>query len=256
MGYIRCAFVGCPHLCQCLAETQDQLHTISQNCSCRLSPWQGKDACRQKVAEVLWFLASDLAYSIYSLVTDIITIHQVFASGQFLYAYLLLAILLLPVDSVFCLFVAASVRWCHSRYAAGSLEQKVAAVLMGLTLSPLLFLMLHVGLVLYSLGVSLPAWFDLIAMGVDFRTFYRTQSLAESMLNALPQSIIQSKLYIMGNDPHGVHVYIDTRLYLASVVGSLSSVLKSVVVFITEQSQYNHGFLAYVSALLRFEPIN
>ena len=57
----------------------------------------------KQVADKLWFVVSDIAYSIYSVVTDAITLHQVFASGQLRYAYLLLAVLLLPSAVVYIL---------------------------------------------------------------------------------------------------------------------------------------------------------
>ena len=82
---------------------------------------------------------------------------------------------------------------------------------------------------------------------------YHLKSFAESFLNALPQAIIQSKLYVMGNDPRGVHVYINTTLFLYSVVGSLSSVLKSIALFIVELHEYNCTVVTYSSKLLKFE---
>lgn len=51
----------------------------------------------RRVATFAWILESDVAWTIYSQVTDAITIHQVFASKQLVYAYVLLAIVLNPV---------------------------------------------------------------------------------------------------------------------------------------------------------------
>ena len=74
-------------------------------------------------------------------------------------------------------------------------------------------------MILQGVGVPLPACLKLF--NVDLYTCYRLQSFAESFLSALPQSVLQSKLYMMGNDPRGVHVYINTTLFLYSIVGVL-----------------------------------
>lgn len=65
------------------------------------------------------------------------------------------------------------------------------------------------------------------------------QSVAEAFLSALPQSVVQSKLYLMGNDPNGIHVYIDTSLFLVSTVASLFSVLNAVALIAIEHHQYD-----------------
>ena len=69
-------------------------------------------------------------------------------------------------------------------------------------------------LILHGVGVSLPVWWG--SLGVDWGTYCRMQSVAEAFLNALPQSVVQTKLYL-GNDPNGVHVYIDTHSCIAFV---------------------------------------
>lgn len=106
-------------------------------------------------------------------------------------------------------------------------------------------------MIFHGIGVPLPAWFP--ALGVDLPAIYRMQSLAETFFNALLQAIVQSKLYLMGNDPNGVHVYIDTTLFLLSMTGSLSSVLKSTAVVMVELKEYNCTLLAYCIKLVKFE---
>lgn len=82
------------------------------------------------------------------------------------------------------------------------------------------------------------------------------QAFAESFLNALPQSVLESKLYLMGNDPHGVHVDIDTTLFLLSMVGSVVSMLKTIAVFCIEQHAYSCGAKRYLFQLLKLEPLD
>ena len=57
----------------------------------------------------------------------------------------------------------------------------------------------------------------------------------------------------MGNDPNGVHVYIDTTLFLFSMTGSLFSVLKSAAVLAFEPHYYSYTFKEYCVKLMRFE---
>ena len=204
------------------------------------------------VADAVWFFASDVAYYIYSQVTDAITIHQVFKSGQDVYAFLLLAILLLPLAFMFLLVVALSVRTGHEKAAGRKWYHRGVACLLGLVVSPVLFVTLEIGLIFHGVGISMPHF--LKPADVDIFSYYRAQSVAESLLNALPQSIIQSKLYLMGNDPHGVHVYI--TLFLYSITGSLSSLLKSVAVVMIEVHQHHDcKVLAYFVNLVKLLPV-
>lgn len=69
----------------------------------------------RRIAIKMWLFASDIVCFLYSQVTDGITIHQVFSSGQMKYAYLLLAILLLPFACIFLLVARVSVKHCLSR---------------------------------------------------------------------------------------------------------------------------------------------
>ena len=55
----------------------------------------------KRIVVIVWFCLTDVVWTMYSQVTDAITIHQVFGSGQLLYAYLLLAVLLLPFLCIF-----------------------------------------------------------------------------------------------------------------------------------------------------------
>ena len=203
------------------------------------------------IAERIWFVASDVLWSIYSQVTDAVTIHQVFQSGQLVYAYVLMAILLLPFVFMFLLVVRMSVMVCSDRMVSKTWLQRVLAYLIGLLLSPMLFVLCELALIFHGLGLPLPLWY--VSLSVDLFAFYRLQSLAETILNAAPQSVIQSKLYLLGNDPNGVHVYIDTRLFLFSMTGSLLSVLKSAAVLAIEPHSYSYTFKDYCLKLVRFE---
>ena len=167
----------------------------------------------------VWFLISDVGWFIYSQVAAAITIHQVFSSGRLDYAYSLLAILLIPFAIMFILVARISVKRCQENIGGGTLMRRTAAPVIGLMLAPMLLFGIEVVLVFHGIGVPLPACWG--SLGVDLVTFYRMESVAEAFLNALPQSVVQSKLYLMGNDPNGIHVYIDTNLFLFSMIGSL-----------------------------------
>ena len=199
----------------------------------------------------MWFLVSDVGWTIYDQVTDIITIHQVFSSGYMRYVYILLAILLVPFAVMFILVARVSIRRCQDKVACASLGRQAIALLIGLLLAPLLFVGLELALIVHGIGVPLPAWWA--RLNVDLVAFYRMQSLAEASLSALPQAVVQSRLYLMGNDPNGIHVYIDTNLFLVSIVGSLFSILKSVALVAIEVHQYECSLLGYCSKLVKFE---
>lgn len=91
------------------------------------------------------------------------------------------------------------------------------------------------------------------SLNIDVVTFYRTQSVAEAFFSALPQSIVQSRLYLMGNDPNGVRVYINTNLFLISMVASLSSILKTVILVAVELHQYGCSLVAYTTQSYLFK---
>lgn len=209
----------------------------------------------------VWVFASDVVWFVYSQVTDAITIHQVFGSGQKGYAFILLAILLLPFVLVFLLVVRISIEYCQARFevaiaqhASGRFQTfvcRIGVCLVGLALAPVLFLTLEVGMLTEAVGIPLAKW--VLPAMFDLATLYRGKSILESFTNALPQAIVQTKLYIMGNSPNGVHVYINTSLFLASVVGSFASILKTVALLSTEVRQYG-GLLTYLSKLVNIAP--
>ena len=205
----------------------------------------------RRVAKSVWFLVSDVGWTIYSQVTDAITIHQVVASKQLVYAYILLAILLVPFAFMFILVLGVSIKRCQEKIGCGTWMHRAAAPLIGLVLAPVLFIALELVLIVHGIGVPLPAWWG--SLGIDTGTYYRAQSVAEAFLSALPQSVVQTKLYLMGNDPNGVHVYIDTSLFLVSIIASLSALLKTVALIAIELNQYGCNLLGYGSALIKFE---
>lgn len=205
----------------------------------------------RQVAHRVWFLISDVGWTIYDQVTDAITIHQVFSSGNSFYAYILLAVLLVPFAVMFVLVVTVSIKRCQEKVGCSTVMCHAAGPLMGLLLAPILFFGLELALVLHGIGIPLPAWYG--CLGVDLVTFYRMQSVGEAFLSALPQSIVQSKLYVMGNDPNGIHVYIDTNLYLISMVGSLFSILKTVALIAIELHQYGCSLSGYFFKLIQFQ---
>ena len=152
---------------------------------------------------------------------------------------------------MFILVVISGMRWCQGVVAEISLVRQVAALLIGLLLAPLLFIGVELALVLHGISVPLPIWWGYL--GVDVVTFYRMQSVAEAFFSALPQAIVQSRLYLMGNDPNGVGVYIDTNLFLVSMVGSLFSILKTVALIAIEIHQYEYSLLGYCLKLVKFQ---
>lgn len=68
------------------------------------------------IAIKVLFLASDVLWFIYSQVTDAVTIHQVFQSGQLRFAWILLAILVLPSAVMFLLVVRTLLKAYHERF--------------------------------------------------------------------------------------------------------------------------------------------
>ena len=207
----------------------------------------------RQIVTRLWFLISDVGWFIYSQVAAAITVHQVLSSGRLDYAYSLLAILLIPFAIMFILVARISIKTCQENIGGGTLMRRAAAPLVGLMFAPMLLFVIEVVIIFHGVGVPLPAWWGL--MGVDLLTFYRMESIAEGLFNALPQAIVQSNLYLMGNDPNGVLVFIDTNLFVFSMLGSLTSVFKTVVLIAIELHQYSTycGVSGYCIRVLKFE---
>ncbi|KAL3131869.1 hypothetical protein ABBQ38_007579 [Trebouxia sp. C0009 RCD-2024] len=212
----------------------------------------------KRIAAITWFCLTDVVWTLYSQVTDAITIHQVFGSGQLLYAYLLLAILLLPFLCVFFLVAIISVRHCLSSTCGqqcawtppNSMVHKLGATVAGVLFAPVLFIVLEAALLTEGFGFTIAEF--LVPTALDLSSFYRAHTVAEAFLNALPQAVVQTKLYLMGNDPKGIHVYISTTLFLYSVTGSGLAILKTVVVMIIELYQLRCGLVTYCRKLMVF----
>lgn len=210
------------------------------------------------VATAMWVFLTDVVWFVYSQVTDIITIHQVFSSGQRRYAFILLAILLLPFLLVMLLVARVCVKHVQSkifttcRGRCNSVMCNVIAIAIGLALSPFLFLALYVAMLIQAIGVSRQHHF--LHSFCDLTTMYRAKSIVESVFNALPQAIIQTKLYTMGNDPNGIHVYINTPLFLASVFSSLASILSTIALLMIELYQFQYGTFNFLKRLIDLDP--
>ncbi|KAL3154975.1 hypothetical protein ABBQ38_011503 [Trebouxia sp. C0009 RCD-2024] len=208
----------------------------------------------KRVVTSLWVFFSDVVWFVYSQVTDAVTIHQVFSSGHRGYAFILLAILLLPYLLLFFLIMTVCVRYCQSMVSGASQGRlrgwlcSIAAAVAGVVLSPFIFLACEFGMLVEATGIPAARWF--LPASPELSTLYRFKSIAEAFFNALPQAIIQTKLYVMGNDPNGIHVYIDTALFIASAFGSLASVLKTVALMIFEVHQEGHGMFVYLKRLV------
>lgn len=207
----------------------------------------------KQVANRLWFFFFDVVFFIYSQVTDIVTIHQVFGSGQLRYAYLLVAVLIFPYVFMLLPVARVTIKLCEDHMTRETQAHVAMAYVAGLLLCPVTLVMLQIDLILHGMGIPVPSWMK--PGKVDMYTMHRLQTFAESALNAFPQSVLQSKLYLMGNDPNGVHVYIDTTLFLFSMTGSLASVLKTIAVFSIERHVYNCSLAAYFAQLLKFESV-
>ena len=221
----------------------------------------------RQVLSRIWFFVSDVFWTYYSQVTDAITIHQVFSSNRVDYARGLLVILLLPLLFMFVLVARVSIKRCQENMGCDTPMRRAAALFMGLSLAPIMFVTLEFLLIFHGIGVPLPLWWG--SLGIDLATFYRTQAVLEAFTNALPQSVVQTLLYLMGNDPNGTRIYINTRLFLVSMIGSLFSVLTTVVFVTIELYQYGRSltmsgyttrphlflgiFAGYCLKLLRFE---
>ena len=211
------------------------------------------------VAKCVFFF-SDILWYIYSQVTDAISIHQVFSSKQPHYGFLLLALLLLPFLVMFLIVARAYTKQRLSKVYVGierhrfkSALWQAFAVLAGVAISPVLFLALEANMMLEGMGFHHFSKFVPLE-DASMSTLYRAQSVAESFMSAFPQALLQTKLYTMGNDPKGVHVYISTTLFLYSVVGSLASVLKTVGLMMIEVNQCSCNLFVYLKKLIDLKP--
>ncbi len=156
---------------------------------------------------------------------------------------------------MYIIVIAACIRVGQNQAGGWSWVQKAAILPVAVVFSPVTFLLLEIGMNFHGIGIPLPIWLRFSSIAIDVYSFYRLLALLESALNALPQSVIQTRLYIEGNNPGGIHVYIDTTLFLFSVIRSFSSILKSVAVIILEPDQNNCSFVAYCSRLAKLEPV-
>ena len=123
----------------------------------------------KRIADKMLFLASDVLWFIYSQVTDAVTIHQVFQSGQLKYACVLLAILVLPFAVMFLLIVRASVKALFGRFVCVTKWQRFLVFVVGLMLSPFHFFLFEIALVAHGFGVPLPLSFE--SLSVDSFAF-------------------------------------------------------------------------------------
>ncbi|KAL3161106.1 hypothetical protein ABBQ38_009487 [Trebouxia sp. C0009 RCD-2024] len=218
----------------------------------------------KRIAAIVWFCLTDVIWTLYSQVTDAITIHQVFGSGVLRYAYLLLAILLLPFLCVFFMVAIISIRHslsskCGQQYALippklNRIVHNLTAIVAGVLYAPVLFIVLEAAMLTEGFGFTIAE--SLVPTAVDLSTFYRAHAVAEAFLSALPQAVVQTKLYLMGNDPNGIHVYINTTLFFYSVAGSALSVLKTALLMIIELHQFRCGLVTYFRKLMVSESLN
>ena len=237
----------------------------SQGCVCSTIVMHDKLHFVKLVGNCVWFFISDVFWTYYSQVTDAITIHQVFSSNRVDYAIGLLVILLLPFLIMFLLIARISIKRCQEKIGFGTPMHRAAALLIGLLLAPIISVGLEFLLIFHGIGVPLPMWWGFL--GIDLATFYRMQSVAEAFSNALPQSIVQTRLYLMGNDPDGTRIYINTKLFVLSTLGSFFSLLTTVVFMTIELQRYGRSlsghstrsrlfldtFTGYCLKLLKFE---
>ena len=218
----------------------------------------------KRVATVAYIFLSDVMWFLYSQITDALAISQLFSLHQLKYAYILLAILLLPFLGMLLLvarvavqqaLVLLSVNAQHSR--SYIFVRKAAAFLGGAIVSPFIWFVLEVRLMLEGIGIPVPKRLALLPKymlfeAFDLMTMYRAKSIMETLFNALLQAVIQSKLYIMGNNPNGTHVYINTTLFLSSVAGSLLDIVKTVALMLMELHHFKCGIFTYNKKLVKF----
>ena len=80
-------------------------------------------------------------------------------TGQKHCAYTLLGILLIPFAFLFIRIGRVTVKKCQDKLGCGTMR-RIAAPLVGLLLSPRLFLGLEFALSLHGINVPLPAWWE------------------------------------------------------------------------------------------------
>ena len=207
-----------------------------------------------RVLSVMWFIASDVAYFLYSQVSDIVVVCQVLALGHSKYGYIMLGLLLLQYLVIFIVVACASIKGQIASSAGRAWPRKVMGCFMGWVRAPVVFCALEVGWLLDNLTLPVPGWLQ--RSTPDFASFYRLRSSVESLFNAVPQSVVQSYLYLLGNSAQGTGQYIDTWLFLYSVSGSLISIIKTVLTTLVEVRSSTHSFREYLGRLLALEPIN
>ena len=140
---------------------------------------------------------------------------------------------------MFFLIARVSIKRCQEKIGCGTPLHRAAALLTGLLVAPIMYVRLEVLLIFHGIGVPLPKWWGFL--GIDLSTFYRMQSVAEAFFTALPQAIVQTKLYLMGNNPNGTRIYINTRLFVISTLGSFFSTLTIVLFMAIELHRYGRS---------------
>ena len=148
----------------------------------------------------------------------------------------------------FCCYSLCEHRVCQARSAGGGLLHRGAAVATWLLLSPAFYVICCLALVCHGIGLPLPEWFEIL--GVELFSLYCLQSLAKTLFNALRQSIIQTSCTSWAMI-HMAFMYIDTRLYLFSVVSLPFSVLKSLAVVMIECHTHSCRFADCCVTFLR-----
>lgn len=157
------------------------------------------------------------------------------------YAFLILVL------ACFCAF------WGCDSCSEPTCIWKFAYTFYGLLLTPVMFVIMEVGNVIDGLGIPIPAWLQ--DHSPDCSAYYWLNAAAESVLNALPQSVVQTTLYLRGNTSNGTGQYIDTWLFSYSIVASLLSVLKTVVKCFFEWRFSDKSALVYVMRLLSLQDV-
>lgn len=206
-----------------------------------------------KVASILWFLCFDVAIFLYSQISDLQVIIQVLHSSQQRYGYVLLSLLVLPYAFLILVLACFCAFWGCDSCSEPTCIWKFAYTLYGLLLTPVMFVIMEVGNVIDGLGIPIPAWLQ--DHSPDCSAYYWLNAAAESVLNALPQSVVQTTLYLRGNTSNGTGQYIDTWLFSYSIVASLLSVLKTVVNCFFEWRFSDKSALVYVMRLLSLQDV-
>lgn len=212
-----------------------------------------------RVLKLTWgavqFVMLDVVYYVYSQVTDILVIHQLTAAGN-KYGYILLGVLLLQYILVMGVVMLINVKAEADKCKWRPMIYRARRVAIGIAWSPVTMTVLEFGLVLNCLSIPMPKCIEHKFPELpDVPAFYRLNSLFESIFNALPQSVLQTRFYLLGNSPQGLDQYINTELFLYSVVGSLLSMLKSFAVSLYGYRQANCGFMQYIAQILQCSPV-